>query len=108
VIYPTAGVILSEMAKITRDDVLKLAQLAKLTLTEQEIETFLIELNDILQFVDKLQEIDVSGLAPTSQVTGLTNMTRSDTLIDYGYAPSDLLKNVPAVEDSQIKVRRIL
>lgn len=96
------------MAKLTREDVLKLARLARLDLTESEIEQYRTELSEILQYVEQLQSVDVKGLQPTNQVTGLTNVTRQDKVKDYGYAPEDLLKNVPAVKDHQIKVKRML
>ena len=96
------------MAKLKRDDTLKLARLARLDLTEEEIEEFTSELSEILQYVEQLQSVDVSGLKPTNQVTGLTNVTRPDEVIDYGYEPKDLLKNVPSVKDDLIKVKRII
>ncbi|HVV26178.1 MAG TPA: Asp-tRNA(Asn)/Glu-tRNA(Gln) amidotransferase subunit GatC [Candidatus Saccharimonadales bacterium] len=96
------------MAKLTREDVLKLARLARLELSEDEIEEFSEELSAILQYVEQLQKVDVAGLQPTNQVTGLTNVTRADEVVDYGYAPADLLKNVPATKDNQIKVKRML
>jgi aspartyl-tRNA(Asn)/glutamyl-tRNA(Gln) amidotransferase subunit C len=97
-----------QMADLSRDDVLKLAQLARLDLTDDEVEEYTRELSEILQYVEKLQAVDVDGLAPTNQVTGLTNVTRTDEVKDYGYDPKDLLKNVPAVEADQIKVRRMI
>jgi len=96
------------MAKLTREDVLKLARLARLELSEAEIEEFTGELSEILQYVEQLQSVDVKGLKPTNQVTGLTNVTRPDAVKDYGYDPAELLKNVPAVKDNQIKVKRML
>ena len=96
------------MAKLTREDVLKLAQLARLELDEAEIEKFRAEMSDILQFVEQLQNVEVDGLEPTHQITGLTNVTRKDEVHDYGYQPADLLKNVPHVKDNQIKVKRML
>ena len=96
------------MAKLTRDDVLKLAQLARLDLTEAEIEQFRAEMSAILQYVEQLQSVDVDDLEPTHQVTGLTNVTRADEIKDYGYKSEDLLKNVPHVKDHQIKVNRML
>ena len=96
------------MAKLTREDVLKLARLARLELTDEEVEEFSTELTEILQYVEQLQSVDVSGLEPTNQVTGLTNVTRADEVKDYGYDPKDLLKNVPAVQDNQIKVKRMI
>jgi len=96
------------MAKLTREDVLKLAQLARLDLTADEIEKYRAELSEILHYVEQLQSVDVEGLEPTRQVTGLTNVTRRDEVKDYGYEPRDLLKNVPATKDHQIKVKRML
>lgn len=96
------------MAKLTREDVLKLARLARLDLSEEEIAEFSGELSAILEYVEQLQSVEVDGLKPTNQVTGLTNVTRPDEVRDYGYQTADLLKNVPAVKDSQIKVKRML
>jgi aspartyl-tRNA(Asn)/glutamyl-tRNA(Gln) amidotransferase subunit C len=96
------------MAKLTRDDVLKLAQLARLKLSDDEIEEYSKELSDVLQYVEMLQKVDVEGLEPTNQVSGLTNVMRDDKVKSYGYDPKDLLKNVPKVEDDQIKVNRML
>jgi aspartyl-tRNA(Asn)/glutamyl-tRNA(Gln) amidotransferase subunit C len=96
------------MADLSRDDVLKLARLARLSLTDDEVEEFRTELAEILQYVEQLQAVDTSGLQPTNQVTGLTNVMRDDEVIDYGYQPQDLLQNVPAVEANQLKVKRMI
>ena len=96
------------MSKLTRDDVLKLAHLARLDLTDEEVEQYSTELTEILQYVEQLSAVDVGGLEPTNQVTGLTNVTRQDEIRDYGYKAADLLKNVPEVKDGQIKAKRIL
>jgi aspartyl-tRNA(Asn)/glutamyl-tRNA(Gln) amidotransferase subunit C len=96
------------MTKFTRDDVLKLARLARIDVSEDEVEAFAREFSEILQYVEQLQAVDVSGLQPTSQVTGLTNVTRNDEIRDYGYDASDLLKNVPNTQNNQIKVKRMI
>lgn len=96
------------MAKLSREDVLKLARLARLRLSDSEVEEFSAELSEILQYVEQLQDVDVSGLEPTNQVNGLTNVMREDVVRDYGYKPEDLLKNVPEVKDKQIKVKRMV
>jgi aspartyl-tRNA(Asn)/glutamyl-tRNA(Gln) amidotransferase subunit C len=96
------------MAKLTRDDVLKLAGLAKLELTDKEVERFQKEMNEILGYVEQLQSVDVEGLEPTHQVTGLKSVMRKDEVKDYGISRDALLKNVPAVENGQIKVKRVL
>src|SRR5579864_5455778 len=96
------------MADLTREDVLKLARLARIELSDAEVDEFAKEFNDILKYVEQLQNVDVSGLEPTYQVSGLTNVMRSDEVKAYGYAPKDLLKNVAEVENDQIKTKRIL
>lgn len=96
------------MAQISRDDVLKLAHLARIDLDESEIDKFSEEFSAIIKYVEQLQAVDVSGLEPTSQVTGLKNVMRKDEIVDYGYKASDLLKNVPTVENEQVKVKRMI
>lgn len=96
------------MADLTRDDILKLARLARLDVSESEISAFQTELSEILNYVQQLQSVDTTGLAPTNQVTGLTNVTRTDSVVDYGYDPHVLLQNVPHTQDDLIKVKRML
>jgi aspartyl-tRNA(Asn)/glutamyl-tRNA(Gln) amidotransferase subunit C len=96
------------MAQISRDDVLKLARLARIDLDESEIDKFTEEFSAIIKYVEQLQSVDVTGLEPTSQVTGLKNVMRNDMVIDYGYKGRDLLQNVPTVENDQIKVKRMI
>lgn len=96
------------MAKLTREDVLKLAQLARLELTDAEVEEFADELSEILQYVEQLGSVDVTGLKPTQQTTGLTNVTRDDEICDYGYDPRDLLENVPETKDNLLKAKRMI
>jgi aspartyl-tRNA(Asn)/glutamyl-tRNA(Gln) amidotransferase subunit C len=96
------------MSKLSREDVLKLARLSRLRLSEQEVEKFRTELSEILTYVENLNGADIEGLEPTYQVTGLKNVMRPDEVKDYGYTPADLLKNAPAVADNQFKVKRVL
>lgn len=96
------------MSKLSRDDVLKLAKLSRLKLSEEEIERFKNELSEILAYVEMLDKVDTAGVEPTYQVTGLKNVTRTDEVKDYGYKIDDLLKNAPATQDHQFKVKRVL
>lgn len=96
------------MAKLSRDDVLKLARLSRLRLSEKEITQFQTEISAILGYVEQLSSVDTTGLEPTSQVTGLTNVMRQDEVIDYGTSAEDLLKNAPDTEKNQFKVKRVL
>lgn len=95
------------MAKLSNEDVLKLARLSKLSLSEDQLERFRRELEEIVGYVEQLQSVDVSGLEPTNQVTGLTNVMRDDIITEYA-SPEELLKNAPAREGSLIKVKRVL
>lgn len=96
------------MAKLTRDEVLKLAKLAHLELTETEVLKFQGEISDILNYVEQLQSVKVDGDEPTYQVTGLNNVTRPDEVTDYGVSQEELLKNLPARDKNYIKVKKIL
>jgi aspartyl-tRNA(Asn)/glutamyl-tRNA(Gln) amidotransferase subunit C len=99
---------IASMAKLTRDDVLKLARLARLDLNDDEIVSLTTELSAILQYVEQLQNVDVDGLKPTNQVTGLVNVYRDDIVKGYGYEPTELMKNLPEQLDNLIKVKRML
>lgn len=96
------------MAKLTTEDVLKLARLARLHLSEEEITQFQQEVSAILEYVTQLQDVDVDGVEPTYQVTGLHTVTRPDEVVDYGPTQKELLKNAPQTEKGYIKVRRML
>lgn len=96
------------MADLTREDVLKLARLARLDLTEEEIEEYQKELSAVLQYVAQLNDVDVAGLAPTTQVTGLKNVMREDEVIDYGVNRDDLLQLAPRNQDGHIQVNRMV
>lgn len=96
------------MSKISREDILKLARLSRLRLTDEEVSNLEAELPAILSYVEVLSGVDTSGLEPTYQVTGLVNVTRADEVRSYGYEASELLKNAPQTENGQFKVRRVM
>ncbi len=97
--------------KLTRDDILKLAKLSRLKLSDEEVALYQEELSAILDYVKQLDSVDVSNLKPTYQVTGLTsedtNTTREDEITEQ-ISRDKLLQNVPSVEDGQIKVKRMI
>lgn len=96
------------MTAISLDDVRKLATLSALSLTDDEAKRLEGELQNILAFIEQLNEIDTTNVEPTYQVTGLENVWRDDELIDYHLDREALLKNAPAHQDGQIKVKRVL
>lgn len=96
------------MSKLSRDDILALARLSRLRLTEGEVVKLQSELSEILDYVETLNSVDTKGLEPTYQVTGLQNVSRPDEIKNYGYQPADLLKNAPEIIDNQFKVKRVI
>ena len=66
------------MATISREDVLHVAKLARLALTDAEVERLQVQLNDILEAVGKVAELDLEGVPPTSHPLDLVNVFRAD------------------------------
>ena len=92
---------------IDRETVLNVAKLARLNLSEEEIETFGSQLSAILEHIQILQEADVSGVSPTAHASRLTNITRQD-VPQPSYPPEVLLANAPDQEDNCLKVNAVL
>ena len=63
---------------LTTEEVKKIAKLARLELTEAEIEKYRKDLSAILEYADKLKELDTEGVKPLYQVTGLEHVVRND------------------------------
>jgi aspartyl-tRNA(Asn)/glutamyl-tRNA(Gln) amidotransferase subunit C len=96
------------MSKLTREDILKLAKLSRLELTDDEVTHFEAEIGSILEYVEMLQKADLDDIEPTYQVTGLKDVTRKDQEVSYQAKPADLLKGAPATENNQFKVKRMV
>ncbi|MBI3618898.1 Asp-tRNA(Asn)/Glu-tRNA(Gln) amidotransferase subunit GatC [Candidatus Peregrinibacteria bacterium] len=91
------------MPSLTKDHVRHIAKLARLKLSEEEVEKFTTELTSILRYVDMLQEVDTSSVPPTAHVTGLSTVLRDDTLTQSPISPEDLLACSPLpVSERQI------
>lgn len=95
--------------KLTQDDVRKLAQLARLNLSDEEVERFAGQLTDILDYVDMLKELDTEGVAETSQVTGLSNVARADEVDGSLCTGEELIDCTPLDQmDGQIRIKRMM
>ncbi len=91
------------MSALTATQVRHIAKLARLRLSDSEVEKFTTELTSILNYVDMLQEVDTSKVEPTGQVTGQTNSFREDVLREGGTMPDKLLECSPLpISDHQI------
>lgn len=93
---------------ITRDDVLHLAQLSSLQLSDDEIQALQVDLANILGYVDQLSELDTTGVEPTYQVIDLENGGREDVVIHSAADRDVLLSLAPDTKDNQIKVPKVL
>lgn len=71
--------------KLSKEEVRKIANLAKLVLSEKEEEKFQTQLSGVLSYIDKLNEVDTSKVKPTSQVTGLENVFKQDNVDSSRY-----------------------
>jgi len=92
---------------LTKDEVLKVAHLARLEFKEVEIEKFRGDLNNILSFIEKLQEVDTSGVEPMYQVNNLENVLRPDLVIKS--LEKDLaLKNAPQKDEGMFIVPKVV
>ena len=95
------------MTQISRDDILRLAQLSKLQLDDQEIEELTADIANILNYVEQLDELDTENVNPTYQVTGLSNVWREDT-VESSVSREQLLTLAPEIMNNQIKVPKVL
>ena len=93
---------------LSRDEILKLAKLSRLILSDKEVDEMQKELSSIIDFVSKLSEAKVDNLEVSDQVTGLESVLREDNPTDYGYGITDLMSNVPYSEGDYIKVPKML
>ena len=96
------------MTQITTDDVQHLAQLSSLQLTNDEVGSLQTDLQNIVGYIQQLDELDTTGVEPTYQVTDLENVWRDDVVDNYGIDKTALLALAPAVEADQIKVPKVL
>lgn len=92
---------------ITREDVEHVARLARLTLTQQEVQVFTRQLSQILAHVDTLRQVDVSGVEPTFHaVPDLVNVTRPD-VSRPGLPVDEALANAPQRSRGYFRVPRM-
>lgn len=92
---------------VTRKDVEHIAELARLKFKEEELESFTTQLNEILEYMEKLNELDTENVEPLSHPVESQNIFRED-----GVKPSvnreDALKNAPQKDDEFFKVPKVI
>ena len=93
---------------ITREDVLHLAELSRLEISEEEIEPLKKDLDSIVGYISQLNELDTDGVEPTYQCFDMQNVWREDEIQSFEANREDLLNLAPDSEDNQIKVPKVL
>ena len=96
------------MTQISRNDVLRLASLSSLSLTDDEASALADDITNILSYVEQLDELDVANVEPTYQVTGLKNVWRDDVVEESDVNREQLLALAPEAVNNQIKVPKVL
>lgn len=92
---------------ITREEVAHLARLARISLSDAELDYLAPQLDQIITAVAQVQEVAADGIPPTSHATGVTNVFRDDVPVTC-LTPEQALDQAPAVEQQRFKVPRIL
>jgi aspartyl-tRNA(Asn)/glutamyl-tRNA(Gln) amidotransferase subunit C len=93
---------------LSKEEVQKVAKLARIELTQEEVEKFQTQLSDILDYIDKLQEVNTDNVETTAQVTGLENVLREDAIKG---CPEDereaALNQAPELAANFVKVKSV-
>lgn len=88
-------------------DVSHVAKLANLPLADAEKKKFEMQLSSILEYIEKLNEVNTKGIEPTSQVTGLENVTREDNAAD-SFTQEEATANTSSKHNGLFKVPAVL
>lgn len=93
--------------KITKEDVIKVAELARLEFGEVELERFTEQLGNMLTYIGKLNELDTKDVEPTSHVLDLATPLREDAVMEW-ITRGDALENAPSEEDGFFVVPQVI
>jgi aspartyl-tRNA(Asn)/glutamyl-tRNA(Gln) amidotransferase subunit C len=93
--------------KITVEEVEHVARLARLEVSTEEKQNLTEQLNEILLYMEKLNELDTAGVVPTSHVVDLYNAFRED-IVEESMDRTETLKNAPEDNDAEFVVPRVI
>lgn len=88
-------------------DIKYVANLARIRLTNEELERFSKQLKGVLKYIDKLKELDIANIQPTSHVLPLKNIFREDRTLP-SLNPEEVLKNTPGRQGNFFKVPKVI
>lgn len=93
--------------KITKEEVLHVAKLARLNLSEEETEKLQSDMESIIEFANTLNELDTEGVLPTAHARPMSNAFRED-VVKESYDRDEILKNAPESEDGGFAVPKVV
>jgi aspartyl-tRNA(Asn)/glutamyl-tRNA(Gln) amidotransferase subunit C len=94
---------------LNKDEVKKIALLARIGISDKEVEKYRHDMAAILDYFKKLEELDTEGIEPIGHITGRENVMREDKKEDFGAPGKEaILANAPEVKDGFIKVKPVL
>ena len=94
-------------ARLTRDNVAKVADLARLDLTDADLDRYTEQLSAVLDHAEDVASLDLDGVPPTSHPLPLVNVLRADVIVE-GVDREEVLSQAPSVEDRRFRVPAIL
>ena len=92
---------------VSKDDVRHLATLSQINVSDEQAEALTTQLDNIVKYINMLDELDTEGVEPTFQVTGLQNVMRDD-VIEEQLPRETLLALAPDQEAGKVKVPKVL
>ncbi len=95
------------MTRITPQDVRKVSKLARLEITDEQVQNYANTLEKILEYVAQLEKIDTTGVPPTTRAVEVTNVTRDD-IVESSEIRENLIDLAPQREDEFYKVPKIM
>ncbi|NCU41842.1 MAG: Asp-tRNA(Asn)/Glu-tRNA(Gln) amidotransferase subunit GatC [Candidatus Moranbacteria bacterium] len=97
------------MVMLSSQDIKHVANLSRIELSSEEEEMYRKEMSVILEYVQKLDELDTDGVEPIGHITGMINSYREDVSYDGSVQEKEaLMKNVPEVKNKWVRVKKVL
>ena len=93
--------------KLTREEVLHIAKLARLGVSEEDVARFQEQLSNILENFETLQKVNTEGIPPTAQPNPLQNVLKEDS-VRPSLSPDEVLANAPRREGEFFRVKAVL
>lgn len=93
---------------LSKEQVEHISSLARIGISEEEKQKFQEDLGSVLDYIDKLQKVDVFGVEPTAHITGLENQTRKDERDPSCTDSQILIDMAPETKDGYVKTKQVL